>query len=86
MCSKEQGYYLVDSGKYKSYRVKRGVHGEVVSHVADTEPSPVENIVGESWDGGKTWEVIGEWQWRGDRWVLVRCDHGDLTRGGRENG
>jgi hypothetical protein len=82
MCSKEQGYYMSDSDRYKNYRAKRGVEGEVVGHVADTKPSLTENVVSESWDGGKTWKAIGEYQMRDGAWVLVRCDSGDLMRGG----
>jgi hypothetical protein len=82
MCSKEQGYYLVGSDKYKNYKAKRGIEGEVVGHVADTKP-PEDNALYQSWDGGETWEMTGEWQWRANRWVLVRCDHGDLMQGGR---
>jgi hypothetical protein len=82
MCSKEQGYYLANSNKYENYRVMRGVDGKVVPHIADTKPPLTQNVVSESWDGGKTWKAIGEWQMRESGWVLVRCDHGDLTRGG----
>lgn len=83
MCSKEQGYYLVGSDKYKNYKAKRG--GEVVGHIFDTTPSLEQNVVSESWDDGKTWKIVGEWQWRGDRWVLVRCDSSDLMRGADKN-
>lgn len=67
--------------KYENYRAKRGVDGEVVSHIPDTKP-PEDNTLYESRDGGETWKPVGEWQWRCDRWVLVRCDSGDLKRGG----